>query len=298
MRVTARRFAAVLLGLALSGCSTTPRSSETTGAGLASAAAAGVGPVRRIHPELVARNLGPADAGVLLITDQAYFDSNALAVRMGNGSVVLASSPYETQGTRAMLEWLRSEWGQLRGVAFNTHFHFDGTGGNAAYRDAGIETYASELTQTLLQEKGESMRAMASALFEAGPKRTRVAKLEIVPARYTFGAADGLSLVIRDEEVRVLFPGPAHAPDNVVVWFPARRLLFGGCMVKTGDAIGYLGDSNLERWEAALKVLQTLEPEVVVPGHGAPGGPELLDNTVRLVRAALAEREKARTKTP
>jgi hypothetical protein len=37
----------------------------------------------------------------------------------------------------------------------------------------------------------------------------------------------------------VFFPGAAHSADNVVVYFPKKRLLFGGCMIKPKE-LGYL----------------------------------------------------------
>jgi glyoxylase-like metal-dependent hydrolase (beta-lactamase superfamily II) len=91
------------------------------------------------------------------------------------------------------------------------------------------------------------------------------------------------------EEVRVIFPGPGHSPDNLVVWFPARRLLFGGCLIKGARAIGFTGHADLDRWPAAIDRLRPLGPRVVVPGHGPVGGPELFELTAAVVRdAALA----------
>lgn len=236
-----------------------------------------------VDEELVVRRLAP---DVWLFTQSPFMSSNALAVRMPDGSFVFASSLYETVGTHDMLRWLSEHVGPVGGLAINTHFHFDGTGGNAAYDAAGVTTYASDLTSQLLAEHFLSMRSEGAALFPPGPHRDRVEALELKTARQTFPLNTGLSLRLGGEEVRVLHPGPAHSPDNVVVYFPSRRLLFGGCMVKRGDSLGYLGAADLAHWEASVRVLEDLDPLVVVPGHGVPGGTELLRNTTRLVRAA------------
>jgi glyoxylase-like metal-dependent hydrolase (beta-lactamase superfamily II) len=112
--------------------------------------------------------------------------------------------------------------------------------------------------------------------------------MRIVPAARTFDARRGISFSFGGERVQVLHPGPAHSPDNVVVHFPARRLLFGGCMIKTGRSIGYTGAADLAAWEKSVKNLEPLRPALVVPGHGPPGGPALFQNTITVVRRTLA----------
>lgn len=238
----------------------------------------------RIGPELVARQLAP---GAYLVTHVPFHASNVLVVRMPDASLVVCSSPFETEGTRALLTWLDQTFHPPRIVAINTHFHFDGTGGNAAYAAAGVETIASSRTAALLAERGPALREDSAASFADPALRGRVERLELVAPRRTFDPAAGLTLTIGGEEVRILHPGPAHSPDNVVVHFPARAILFGGCMIKSaGASIGYTGDADLERWDDAVGALEPLAPRIVVPGHGAPGGRELLAGTIEIVRAA------------
>ena len=237
----------------------------------------------RIDAELSVRRVA-RDAYV--ITHEPFHASNVLVVRMDDGTLVICSSPFETEGTRAMLKWLRAELRPSRMIAINTHFHLDGTGGNEAYREAGVEIYASRHTQELQQQRGARVRDGAADDFDEPAMRDRVARVPMVPAGRTFPPEQGLTLTFGGEEVRVIHPGPAHSPDNVVVHFPARGVLFGGCMIKTGSEIGYTGDADIGRWEAAIHAIEPLAPRVVVPGHGDPGGAELLDNTIAVVRAA------------
>ena len=118
----------------------------------------------------------------------------------------------------------------------------------------------------------------------------RVQRTRVVPAAHTFPEREGMTLTIAGETVRVVHPGPGHTADNLVVHFPRRDLLFGGCMIKNGDSIGFIGDADLDHWEASVRAVEPLTARVVVPGHGPIGGPELLANTIRLVRAARPPR--------
>lgn len=238
--------------------------------------------VETIRPGLTVRAVA-RDAW--LVTHDELHASNVLVAKFGAGTVVLCSSPFDTGTTRALLGWVREHLSPARLLAINTHWHLDGTGGNAAYREAGVETWASVHTRALQLERGEELRAEAA---DGLPAELAAAVLgtPIVGAEFTFDESAGLALDLDGERVEVFFPGAAHSQDNVVVWFPDRRLLFGGCMLKIGDSLGYLGDASLETWDAALERLEALDATVVVPGHGPSGGPEILANTRRLVREA------------
>jgi metallo-beta-lactamase class B len=114
---------------------------------------------------------------------------------------------------------------------------------------------------------------------------SRVRGTRIVPAAHTIKATEGAIFTIGGEPVHVIYPGSAHSPDNVVVHFPTRGILFGGCMIKTGTSIGNTADADLGHWEAAVRSVERLGARIVVPGHGPVGGPELFPNTVAVIKA-------------
>jgi glyoxylase-like metal-dependent hydrolase (beta-lactamase superfamily II) len=237
----------------------------------------------RIDPELAVRRIAP---GAYVVTHEPAFSSNILLVHMRDGTLVVCSSPLDTEATRTLLRWIRKALAPGRIVAINPHYHPDGTAGNEAYAEAGVETWAAERTQRLLAEHGARVRdESARALGDAG-LAARVRATRITPAAHTIAGSDPFTLEFGGEKVVVIQPGPAHSSDNVVVHFPAQGILFGGCMVKAGRSIGNTLDADLGHWEAAARSLQGLDARFVVPGHGAVGGMEMLDNTIEVVRAA------------
>lgn len=237
-----------------------------------------------IDAEFSAERIAPS---TYVVTHTAFFDSNVLVAVMPDGTVVLCSSPYETEGARALLRWVHTTFAPPRIVAINTHVHFDGTGGNEAYLEGHVEIYSSDATAKLVRERGETMRRETRNMITDQRRRDRVDKMRIVAADHTFPEADGLELTFGGETLKVFHPGAAHSKDNVVVYFPKRKVLFGGCMVKAGHSIGYTGDADLGNWEPAIRAVQKVAPDakLVIPGHGGVGGPDLLENTLRIVRA-------------
>lgn len=223
--------------------------------------------------------------GTYLVVHEPFVAANVLVVKMPDGTVVLCSSPFETEASRALVAWVKRTLSPTKIIAINTHFHFDGTAGNEAYREAGVEAHASALTQRLLREKRPAMQAATAAQFQ-GDLRERMLALKITPASRTFEEHAGLVLRFGDEEVRVVYPGAAHSPDNVVVLFPSRGVIFGGCMIKSSASVGFIGDADLDHWESAVETVRSLSAKIVVPGHGPVGGAELFDLTTSVVRAA------------
>lgn len=101
---------------------------------------------------------------------------------------------------------------------------------------------------------------------------------------------DLLTVMVGDRRVELYYPGAGHAPDNIVAWVPDRRLLFGGCLVKSAvaESLGYRGDADLAAWPGSIAAVRARFPDaaLIVPGHGEPGSTELYTNTLRLLEEA------------
>ena len=109
------------------------------------------------------------------------------------------------------------------------------------------------------------------------------------PPRNAFSAEARLEVGSR--ELRPRFVGPGHTIDNIVVWIPDAKVLFGGCLVRASanTRLGYTKEADLEAWPKTIETLlrDYAEAAVVVPGHGDPGGRELLHHTLDLLRRPL-----------
>ena len=235
-----------------------------------------------------ALNIQPLGSNTYVVTDQVFFDSNVLVAKMPDETVLVASSPFETVDTTLMIKWIKNNLHPKKMVAINTHFHADGTGGNEAYQNAGFEIWASKQTRKLQKGRGEAGKTLTASSFKDPKLRKRIFDTKVVLASKTFEPRDGLKLNFGGEEVEVIYPGPAHTPDNVVVYLPKRKLLFGGCMIRAAGSknLGYTGDADIAHWAESAGRLEKLAVEKVIPGHGAVGGPELIKQTINLAEIA------------
>jgi glyoxylase-like metal-dependent hydrolase (beta-lactamase superfamily II) len=82
--------------------------------------------------------------------------------------------------------------------------------------------------------------------------------------------------------VRLAEQGPAHTKGDQTVLVEDASVLFAGDLVEEGcfPIFPYFppddADVDPSAWIGALEELETLAPQVVVPGHGAVGGVELV----------------------
>ncbi|MBU2102090.1 MAG: hypothetical protein KKF80_01715 [Candidatus Omnitrophica bacterium] len=141
------------------------------------------------------------------------------------------------------------------------HYHDDCMGGINYLHTQGIESLACQLTADKCRAQG------------------------LTTPKTTFN--ERLVLDFNGQSVAAGYLGGGHTIDNIVVWFPAEKILFGGCLVKalSTSNMGNLAEAVIEQWAATLRRTQTTFPEaeIVVLGHGRCGGPELLEHTIQLV---------------
>jgi metallo-beta-lactamase class B len=225
---------------------------------------------------------------IFVITHVFPWPANSLIAEMANSDLVLVGSPYTPEATNEVLAWMTKHFGKRKIIAINTGYHVDNLGGNSALIEHGITVYGSDLTAQLLQERGEQTRQVLLGMLKGiANARYYKAQAEIpyVAPTQLFPIAQGLKLSFGSEQVEVYYPGPSQAPDKVVVYFPEKKVLFGGCMVLGGDQIGNTSDADLKNWPDAVRKLEQFDAEIVVPGHGDRLDAGLIEHTIALLVA-------------
>ncbi|MFM6936199.1 MAG: subclass B1 metallo-beta-lactamase [Aquirufa sp.] len=183
---------------------------------------------------------------------------NGLIVRDGN-EVAVFDTPTDDPSSQELIRWVQDVLKCKIVAIVPTHFHSDCLGGLSAFHAVGIPSIANEKTIELATQNQMN-----------------------VPQK---GFSGKSNLLVGRKEVHLRFFGEGHTRDNIVAYFPAEQVLFGGCLIKEiGASKGFLGDANVSAWSATVAKLQQAFPQVkhVVPGHGAVGDAKLLDYTRQL----------------
>ena len=65
----------------------------------------------------------------------------------------------------------------------------------------------------------------------------------------------------------VLYVGPAHAPDDVMIVVRQEQVVFSGDVVVSGR-VPFVGQADSRQWLRAIDRLLPINPRLVVTGHG------------------------------
>jgi metallo-beta-lactamase class B len=178
-----------------------------------------------------------------------------------NNEAIIFDTTTDKKSSEELIKWIIEKLHYKIKALIPTHFHSDCLAGLPAFDDHNIPSYAYFKTIELAKENNFSV-----------PKNS---------------FEDSLILKVGKENVIAKFMGEGHTKDNIVVYFPSEKILFGGCLIKELHANkGYLGDSNINSWSNTVENIKKEYPnvEIVIPGHGKPGNKDLLDYTINLFK--------------
>ncbi|HCT76370.1 MAG TPA: MBL fold metallo-hydrolase [Micromonosporaceae bacterium] len=150
-------------------------------------------------------------------------------------------------------------------LLINTHFHGDHHFGNAQFSPPAT-IVAHETARDQIIEAGLGLRHLWPDV-EWG-------ETPITPPTLTF--RDAITIHAGELRLELTHLGPAHTTNDIFIWVPDHKVLFAGDVLWSGVTPFCLMGSI----EGSLRVfdqLRALEPEIIVPGHGPVGGPELFD---------------------
>lgn len=159
--------------------------------------------------------------------------------------VVMFDTPWDTTQFQPLLDSIKLKHNKTVVMCFATHWHSDKTAGLEYYRQRGIKTYTTMLTDELSKKNNKKRAEFLMAndtVFHAG--------------QYSF---------------ETYYPGQGHTEDNIVIWFKKEKILYGGCLIKGADDedLGYLDDGNVTEYASTLKNVQKKcrKPKFIIIAH-------------------------------
>lgn len=194
--------------------------------------------------------------------DFGRVECNGMLV-VNNNEAIIFDTPTDNESSAELINYVTKKLEAKITAIIPTHFHNDCVGGIEKFTEENIPCYASNKTIKLLKNIHNKYAASMK------------------------GFDDSISLDIGGEKVYVRYFGEGHTRDNITGYFGEDSVLFGGCLIKEqGATKGFLEDANVSAWPATVMRLKQYYPQtkIVIPGHGEPGGTELLDYTIALFR--------------
>ncbi|HEY6132664.1 MAG TPA: MBL fold metallo-hydrolase [Rubrivivax sp.] len=189
------------------------------------------------------------------------FISNAVFIVTPDGVVVVDALGSPMLAQEMLAEIARITPAPVRYVVL-THYHADHVYGLQAFKAAGATIIAHREGQLYLNSETAALRLKASreALTPAVDENTHL----VAADRWIDGPT---TLRLGGVDFLIQPAGPAHTPEDLVVWVPQHRLLVAGDLVFRGR-VPFVGQADSGRWIAALDRLLAFDAKIIVPGHG------------------------------
>ncbi|MBC7378721.1 MAG: MBL fold metallo-hydrolase [Burkholderiaceae bacterium] len=143
-----------------------------------------------------------------------------------------------------------------------THYHADHVYGLQEFRKRGARIIAQRSALEYIHSDTATARLRASRI-DLAPWIDGKTEL-VLPDQWIDGPTE---LVVGGQRLRLQPVGPAHTPEDLVVFVPSERVLFAGDIVFRGR-IPFVGQADSRHWIDALDTLIKMDAKVVVPGHG------------------------------
>lgn len=190
-------------------------------------------------------------------------DANAVVLVSGDDAM-LFDTPWDSVQAEQLITWITDSLRKKITLSVITHAHADRIGSIGTMHRYGIPTYSHYLTA---QE---------------------AVKRDYPQPRHIF-YNDDTTFRCGDIEVVAYYPGAGHTIDNIVLYIPSKKFLYGGCFIKSGFTtdIGNIEDADVAAWpESLMKMKKRFKKtgiNMVIPGHGSWESDKAMKNTMHLL---------------
>jgi glyoxylase-like metal-dependent hydrolase (beta-lactamase superfamily II) len=169
-------------------------------------------------------------------------DGGNVAVYITEEGVILVDDKFEYD-YQDIVDKVKSVTSQPIKYVLNTHHHGDHTGSNAKFPPT------------------------TQVIAHANARKNMIDGKQPGPPSVTF--TQETAVYLGGKEVRARYFGRGHTNGDVMIYFPALKVIHtGDLMAGNSPLIDYGGGGSLVEWAATLDDAMKLDFDTVIPGHG------------------------------
>lgn len=162
-----------------------------------------------------------------------------------------------------------------------THHHSDHVFGMRVFKDKGAKVIAHKGVEEELKDDKGFYKQFIIKMDGLSPEEGDRIYGDVLLSPPDQLIQNDTVLKADNDEIHLLFT-PGHVDDEIVVYHPKSRTLFGGDALYEGmrPTTRFGGPREWRLWISHLKRLKKLQIDVIVPGHGKISSIKLLDHNI------------------
>lgn len=197
----------------------------------------------------------------------AGVDSNSTFIITSEGVIVIDTRPTPPEADLVMQE-IRKHTDLPIKYTINTHFHGDHTFGNQVFRESHAIIAHKNVRKSLDGESGQKHLDFFKTLNLPASDQIEITLPNIV-------YENSMELYVGGYHLELLHLGRGHTDGDTAIYMPELRTIIAGDLI-FNKKIPFVGHGYIDDWIESLYTLENLDAELIVPGHGEPGGKPLI----------------------
>jgi cyclase len=226
-----------------------------------------------------AQDLGPHFKKIkdgIYVYAQKPADSNAGIILTQEG-VVLIDSGHNPPDSQAILKAVKQLTSQPIRFLINTEPHGDHTTGHFLFSPPAIIIAHEGATDSM--KKAYNPQRNEKLMADYPDMRESFKGFKMITPQIEY--RDKMTLNVGERTFELYYLKNVHSEADTAIWLPRERVIFSAAVAGVKRFSNLRPSVQIEDMISAMKMMKSLNPEIVVPGHGPPGTTKIFDDSIQ-----------------
>ena len=232
-----------------------------------------------VASHLLAQDLGPHFKKIkdgIYVYAQKPADSNAGIILTQEG-VVLIDSGHNPPDSQAILKAVKQLTSQPIRFLINTEPHSDHTTGHFLFSPPAIIIAHEGATDSM--KKAYNPQRNEKLMADYPDMRESFKGFKMITPQIEY--RDKMTLNVGERTFELYYLKNVHSEADTAIWLPRERVIFSAAVAGVKRFSNLRPSVQIEDMISAMKMMKSLNPEIVVPGHGPPGTTKIFDDSIQ-----------------
>ena len=232
-----------------------------------------------VAAHLLAQDLGPHFKKIkdgIYVYAQKPADSNAGIILTQEG-VVLIDSGHNPPDSQAILKAVKQLTSQPIRFLINTEPHSDHTTGHFLFSPPAVIIAHEGATDSM--KKAYNPQRNEKLMADYPDMRESFKGFKMITPQIEY--RDKMALNVGDRTFELYYLKNVHSEADTAIWLPKERVIFSAAVAGVKRFSNLRPSVQIEDMISAMKMMKSLNPEIVVPGHGPAGTTKIFDDSIQ-----------------